>query len=102
MALLERSKLFNQPAELKKVVLPDGDIWIRPMTVKEAEEQPDDEAGWRTYVIRVSCCDEQGHPFFIDNDSEAIGELPSKYVDPLLREILSINQAKKLSGSEGN
>jgi hypothetical protein len=92
--MIERDWFFKRPVELRKVELDGGEIWVRPLTLTEDEESSKyrrDSNEWQTYLIRVSCCDEDGNPFFVDNDQEALSKVPAKYMSPIMAAILRVN-----------
>ena len=92
--MIERDWFFKRPQELQKVELDGGEIWVRPLTLTEDEESSKyrrESNEWQTYLVRVSCCDKDGNPFFIDNDQEALGKVPAKYMSPIISAILRVN-----------
>jgi hypothetical protein len=92
--MIERDWFFKRPQELQKVELDGGEIWVRPLTLTEDEESGKyrrESNEWQTYLVRVSCCDKDGNPFFIDNDQEALGKVPAKYMSPIISAILRVN-----------
>lgn len=96
--MITRDKFFhsinNGGLPRKQVDLPSGDcVYVRPMTLGERNAMYALPAERRQAWVIMSCtCYEDGNPFFVAEDEEAIAKMPDYEVEPIWSAVISFRE----------
>lgn len=98
-----------QAAQVSVVAVPvpewGGDVFIRPLTVAEVEQQTDDVTGdaSKTRIARSVCrvlCDKDGNRLLDADNADDVAYI-SKQPWPLLQRLLAVSRKANGGGEEG-